>query len=116
MQIRSFALTGWLDRLARSWVSLAFAVGFFALWEALVRGFDVPRYIVPAPSSIAYQFWRNLPRILEYSLITGGETLMGFAVAILLGVCAWTWSSRSSSCWQRSASLWSARSCGSSGC
>jgi ABC-type nitrate/sulfonate/bicarbonate transport system permease component len=34
--------------LARSWVSIAFAVGFFLLWEALVRGFEVPRYIVPA--------------------------------------------------------------------
>jgi len=74
---------GWLTR---SWVSLAFVVGFFGLWELIVRGFEVPRYIVPAPSSIAYQFWRNLPRILEYTLVTGGETLMGFAVAILIGV------------------------------
>ena len=72
--------------LHRSWVSVAFALGFFAAWELIVRGFDVPRYIVPAPSAIAYQFWRNLPRILEYTLVTGGETLMGFAVAILLGV------------------------------
>jgi ABC-type nitrate/sulfonate/bicarbonate transport system permease component len=65
MQIRSSALTGWLDRLARSWVSLAFAVGFVALWGALIRGFEVLRYIVPAPSAIFYQFWRNLPRIWE---------------------------------------------------
>jgi len=75
--------TSWAQR---SWVSIAFALGFFAAWELIVRGFEVPRYIVPAPSAIAYQFWRNLPRILEYTAVTGGETLMGFAVAILLGV------------------------------
>lgn len=83
---RSDALATAASWAQRSWVSTAFALGFFAAWEAIVRGFEVPRYIVPAPSSIAYQFGRNLPRILEYTLVTGGETLMGFAVAILLGV------------------------------
>ncbi len=74
---------GWL---ARSWVSIAFGVGFFAAWETLVKGFDVPRYIIPAPSAIFYQFFRNLPRIWDYTLVTGGETLSGFAVAIFFGV------------------------------
>jgi ABC-type nitrate/sulfonate/bicarbonate transport system permease component len=74
------------DWLARSWLSIAFAIGFFALWEALVKVFEVPRYIVPAPSAIFYQFFRNLPRIWEYTLVTGGETLAGFAVPLALMV------------------------------
>jgi hypothetical protein len=52
-----------LDWLARSWVSIAFAIGFFVLWEALAKGFEVPRYIVPAPSAIFCQFSRDLPCI-----------------------------------------------------
>jgi NitT/TauT family transport system permease protein len=74
---------GWL---ARSWVPIAFAVSFFLVWEGIVQGFSVPRYIIPAPSAIFYQFFRNLPRIWDYTLVTGGETLAGFALAILLGV------------------------------
>lgn len=72
--------------LQGSWVSIAFAVGFFVAWEAIVVGFEVPRYIVPPPSAVLYEFWRNLPRIWDYTLVTGGETLAGFAVAIVVGV------------------------------
>jgi NitT/TauT family transport system permease protein len=74
---------GWLGR---SWVSIAFALGFFLIWEGIVQGFSVPRYIIPAPSAIFYQFFRNLPRIWEYTLVTGGETLAGFGLAIVLGI------------------------------
>ena len=69
-------------RLARAWVPIAFALGFFLLWEGIVQSFAVPRYIIPAPSAIFYQFFRNLPRIWAYTLVTGGETLAGFGLAI----------------------------------
>jgi NitT/TauT family transport system permease protein len=35
---------------------------------------------------VLWQLWRNLPRIAEYTLVTGGETLGGFLLAVLLGV------------------------------
>ncbi len=72
--------------LAEAWLPLAFAVGFFLLWEAIVRGFGVPRYILPAPSRIFYEFFLNWPRIWQYTLVTGGETLAGFTIAILASV------------------------------
>jgi NitT/TauT family transport system permease protein len=72
--------------LADHGLGVAFGLGFFLAWEAIVRGFEVPRYIVPAPSAVLYQLWRNLPRIAEYTLVTGGETLGGFLLAILFGV------------------------------
>jgi len=46
----------------------------------------VPRYILPAPSEIYVQFWRNLPRIAYYTLVTGGESFVGFFVAVGIGV------------------------------
>ena len=51
-----------------------------------MRLFQVPLYIVPPPSAVLYQLWRNLPRIAEYTLVTGGETVGGFLIAVALGV------------------------------
>src|SRR4051812_42861648 len=70
----------------RHGAGVGFAVLFFAGWEAVVRGFAVPLYILPPPSSVLYQLFRNLPRIAQYTLVTGGESLGGFSLAILMGV------------------------------
>ena len=75
----------------RTWIrhsrlSLLFAIGLIALWQALVVGLDVPRYILPAPSEIWVQFVRNLPRIAYYTLVTAGESFVGFFVAVGIGV------------------------------
>ena len=72
--------------LARHGLGLATAPAFFLIWEGVVRLFQVPLYIVPPPSAVLYQLWRNLPRIAEYTLVTGGETLGGFLIAVALGV------------------------------
>jgi NitT/TauT family transport system permease protein len=77
------ARLGWMSEI---WLPATAAVSFFALWEAITTGFGVPRYILPAPSSVVAQLIRNLPRIAEYTLVTGGETLAGFAVALLGGI------------------------------
>jgi len=76
-------LWSWL-RYSR--LSIFFAIGLFALWQGLVVELDVPRYILPAPSEIYVQFWRNLPRIAYYTLVTGGESFVGFFVAVGIGV------------------------------
>jgi len=75
----------------RNWTAeiltpLLFAVAIFAAWEGAVWLFEIPLYIVPPPSDIFSQFVRKFPRIWDYTLVTGSETLAGFAVAILIGV------------------------------
>jgi NitT/TauT family transport system permease protein len=77
------ARLAWMSEI---WLPATAAISFFAMWEAITTGFGVPRYILPAPSSIVAQLIRNLPRIAEYTLVTGGETLAGFAVALLGGI------------------------------
>ncbi|MFO1039574.1 MAG: ABC transporter permease [Geminicoccaceae bacterium] len=72
--------------LRRHGLGLAFAIGFFVAWEAIVRGFDVPLYIVPPPSAVLEQLWKNLPRIAWYTVVTGGETLGGFLLAVAVGI------------------------------
>lgn len=75
----------------RSWFSetrntILFVIGFLLFWELAVIVFRIPRYILPSLSSIIRQFIRNFDLIWEYTLITGYETLVGFAIAVAIGV------------------------------
>jgi len=74
------------DWMADTLTPLLFGVGCFVLWEGAVWLLSVPMYILPPPSAIFVQFVQKFPRIWEYTLVTGQETLVGFAAAILLGV------------------------------
>ena len=40
------------SRLKRAWPPAAVLLAVIVLWELAVRFFDIPRYILPAPSSI----------------------------------------------------------------
>src|SRR5262245_41061797 len=62
------------------------AIVFLVFWEAVVYVFEVPRYIVPAPSAIARQFIRQFPLIWRYTLVTGTEPLIGYVIAVAIGV------------------------------
>ena len=75
----------------REWFSdarntILFVVGFLLFWELAVIVFRIPRYILPSLSSIIRQFIRNFDLIWEYTLITGYETLVGFVIAVAIGV------------------------------
>jgi len=59
---------------------------FFAAWELVVDLFHVPRYIIPAPSAVFRQFVVHFPLIWKYTLVTGGETLVGFVIAVVIGI------------------------------
>ncbi len=73
-------------RLAEYATPVAFGGSIIVLWEAAVRLLHIPPYIIPAPSEIVGQFMLHFGRIWAYTLVTGMETLSGFAVSILLGV------------------------------
>jgi NitT/TauT family transport system permease protein len=70
-----------------AYILLPFA--FFALgvglWEAVVRLFNVPLYLLPAPSLIVRTFFSQPGYLLGIGLITFGEALGGFAIGCGLG-------------------------------
>jgi NitT/TauT family transport system permease protein len=57
-----------------------------ALWELLVRAFNVPGWLLPAPSAIglALAEWRD--ELVRHSLVTLYETLLGFALSIAISI------------------------------
>lgn len=61
---------------------------FLAVWEVLVRGLDVPAFILPPPTNIALALYRGFASTLYFSHIgvTLAETFMGFALGSMLAL------------------------------
>jgi NitT/TauT family transport system permease protein len=73
--------TRWLRILA----PLAIGAMFLAAWQAAVRWFAVPVYILPAPSDIALSLWTDGPSLVGSLLVTLRITLAALAAAAILG-------------------------------
>lgn len=82
-----------LDRAAQLAVPLLFGVTLLVVWECIVRGFQIPQILLPAPSAIWAKLIGSIPILAAdfrqtflKSVLTGfalGSGL-GFAVAILI--------------------------------
>jgi len=59
-------------------------VAIVLIWEAIIRGFDIPIYIMPAPSNIALSLVNTA--YLDNALYTLGEAMLGFLLAAVCGI------------------------------
>ena len=61
---------------------LVFIAALLGLWELLVVAFDVPAYLVPAPSKVAYALYKGIASgmFVTHLYVTVSETLLGFAL------------------------------------
>ncbi len=57
-----------------------------SIWELIVKLASLPLYILPGPLVIFKSLLINAHLIATHALITGGETLLGLLIAIVLGV------------------------------
>ncbi|WP_102960799.1 ABC transporter permease [Mangrovicella endophytica] len=55
-------------------------------WEAVVRIFAISPFIVPAPSAVAEALAANWGTLLQASIVTAEEILLGFVVSVVAGV------------------------------
>lgn len=72
-------------KLVRQVLPWAVIAGMFVLWELAVRIFQIPQFVLPAPTAIFEELWRWRVPILENSWQTLMTTLVGFAFAIIIG-------------------------------
>lgn len=61
-------------------------VALVALWELVVRVFEVPPYLMPAPSGVVAAFGDEWRYLAGHTLVTLYEILAGFALAAAVGV------------------------------
>lgn len=73
----------WLGRNRN--VILTFTAVFLA-WEGIVRLFDMPLYILPAPSDVWQAFLTQPWRMLENALVTVQIIVVGYALAIVVSI------------------------------
>lgn len=58
----------------------------FALWEWAIAFFEVPKYVLVAPSTIIEAWIDNAPEILEACSITIQEILYGYVIGVSIGI------------------------------
>ena len=79
-------LRGWTATIA-GWAPAALlGIGGIAVWELLVRALDVPRWLLPPPSSIVRELGDSAGLLARHTWITLQEILLGFGVAFVVGV------------------------------
>ena len=75
-----------LHRLSRSLVFPLFFVGLIVAWELSIGLFHIPRYILPAPSEVVESARADFALLLRYMVVTTSETVLGYAVAIVVAL------------------------------
>lgn len=65
---------------------LLFGIAFLALWQIVVRAFDVKPYLFVAPSDIFRAFVDNWHLVRRAMIVTGTNALVGMVAGTVLGV------------------------------
>ena len=61
-------------------------VGLVVLWQILTRAFDIPKFLLPAPTDIARLMIDEWPLIQMHSLATIGSIVSGYVTAVLFAL------------------------------
>lgn len=67
---------------------VVFGLAFLGLWQLLVVALRIEPFLVPSPAAIFAQFTGNVASVLDGSLRTGQNALVGLVVGTLAGVLA----------------------------
>lgn len=70
---------------------IGLVVALLAVWEAAVRHFAVPKYVLPAPTAIAAALHGALPVLLKvHTPVTLAEAGLGLLMALIAGIASGT--------------------------
>lgn len=75
----------WLGAILYTVVSVAILLG---LWEAAIRAYDVPIWLVPKPSDFLGRLVADIELISRHALVTATTILLGFALGVAIAVPA----------------------------
>lgn len=74
-----------MKAILRSFIIIAILL---AIWQLIVRIWQLPDYILPAPTQVFSALYSNRAIIAHHALITLIETILGFVLGILFGCLA----------------------------
>ena len=80
-------LTSSFAAATSSWLpSVILLLVTIVAWEAAVRIFAISTFIIPAPSQIAQSLVAQWGTLMQATLVTAAEILLGFVVSVVVGV------------------------------
>jgi NitT/TauT family transport system permease protein len=85
-RFRESKLALWATRLSPGFYPLISVVAMVISWEAACHVLEIPRYILPAPSAISLELWKQRWVLLEHSVPTLLVITLGFVTAFVLGL------------------------------
>jgi NitT/TauT family transport system permease protein len=65
---------------------VALGVAVLGVWELLVRAYEIPQFVLPAPSQILQALLSDFPSLMSSLWTTLRITLIAFALAVVSGV------------------------------
>lgn len=74
------------NRALERWAPLLLAVAVVILWQVIVQGFGIPEYLFPTPWEIVKQMVEFRGPLLAAAWSTFWVTMVGFGLAIFVGV------------------------------
>jgi NitT/TauT family transport system permease protein len=75
-----------MNRRIEAFLPWLFVAGLLIFWELACIIFGIPAFVLPSPSVIALSLHKYFGPIIENSWATLARTLVGFAIAVALGV------------------------------
>lgn len=72
----------------RSWRPFALLAACYAIWWAITKFEIVPRFLVPSPGVTLQVMADKAGYLAHHTLVTGYETVLGFAIAVVVGIAA----------------------------
>ena len=75
-----------ITRNMERWSPLVVLVAALLLWQVIVAGFDIPVFIFPSPWQIGQQCVEFSGALLDAAWKTFWVTMLGFGIAIVVGV------------------------------
>lgn len=71
---------------ARWWAPMLIVVLALGVWEAAVRLAETPRWLLPPPTTVARSLVIDRALLLDHAWVTLAEVLLGFSLALVVGV------------------------------
>lgn len=73
--------------VVRSWtIPLLILVGLIVAWELSVQFLDIPKWQLPAPSSIVKELVTGWKLLWKHTFVTAQEVALGFLISLVVGI------------------------------
>ena len=74
------------DRAANLLLPIAATIAVLVVWAAVVRIFEIPDYLLPAPQDVVRRMVKDWPLLWKHGIYTLFSVLTGFAAGVAVGV------------------------------